>query len=41
MNVKEESNNHGKDLVSSPFLGKGEAPWEQESINSESVGKIS
>lgn len=39
MNGKEKGNKHGK--VTSLCLGKGEAPSEQESINSGFVGKIS
>lgn len=41
MNVKEKGNKCGKELVPSLCLGKGEASWEQESVNSGFVGKIS
>lgn len=41
MNVKEKGNRHDKELMASLCLGKGEASWEQEFINSGFVGKIS
>lgn len=40
MNVKEKGNKRGKELVASLCLGKGNASWEQESINLGFVGKI-
>lgn len=40
MNVKEGGSKRGKELVSSLFLGKGEASWEKESINLGFVDRI-